>query len=478
MKKRGLMCDAVTRDTCRLTVLSLILQAMGLAFNVKLSESAGTAAVGIMSLIFSFFGCIMVLANGNIFVSTSRFVSEENEGGGNILRIMKWSLTFSVLLSGGFGAVSFFSADILADRFFKSAQLGIAVKILAFSLTPAAAGSCIKGYFHGLRRIKVPMRGDTAEFIFKWLCMGMLLIAPYNIDFYVITAISICAGEMFSCVYYLAKFVSSIRNDKLSASESSVIPNGKIYMKMNIPIVVSGYVQMIMSAANEAIVPAALLRYSSSADAALSQYGMFEAMIAGCGRPAALVHDSFLKAFSFSIFIAGFFLCFGKELGAVICPSDGLVGRSLVILAPVIPFIYLEIILEGMLKGMGRQNFCTVNSLAEYIIRIGCVLIFVPKVGFYGVIISYYASNCVSNIARLITVCRTAEAGFSVTEYILLPGLKSGLCCLAAAAVGAVLHGNYPILSLSAKAAAACLTYFLIRGAGKGSEAAAAVTDA
>ena len=141
MKKRGLMCDAVTRDTCRLTVLSLILQAMGLAFNVKLSESAGTAAVGIMSLIFSFFGCIMVLANGNIFVSTSRFVSEENEGGGNILRIMKWSLTFSVLLSGGFGAVSFFSADILADRFFKSAQLGLAVKILAFSLTPAAAGS-------------------------------------------------------------------------------------------------------------------------------------------------------------------------------------------------------------------------------------------------------------------------------------------------------------------------------------------------
>ena len=505
MNKRGLMCDAVTRDTCRLTVLSLILQAMGLAFNVKLSESAGTAAVGIMSLIFSFFGCIMVLANGNIFVSTSRFVSEENEGGGNILRIMKWSLTFSVLLSGGFGAVSFFSADILANRFFKSAQLGLAVKILAFSLTPAAAGSCIKGYFHGLRRIKVPMRGDTAEFIFKWLCMGMLLIAPYNIDFYVITAISICAGEIFSCVYYLAKFVSSIRNDKLSASESSVIPNGKIYMKMNIPIVVSGYVQMIMSAANEAIVPAALLRYSSSADAALSQYGMFEAMIipavffpavamgsmsnimipesaaamkAGGGRPAALVHDSFLKAFSFSIFIAGFFLCFGKELGAVICPSDGLVGRSLVILAPVIPFIYLEIILEGMLKGMGRQNFCTVNSLAEYIIRIGCVLIFVPKVGFYGVIISYYASNCVSNIARLITVCRTAEAGFSVTEYILLPGLKSGLCCLAAAAVGVVLHGNYPILSLTAKAAAACLTYFLIRGAGKGTEAAAAVTDA
>lgn len=481
--------DAVTHDTVLLTILSLILQALGIFFNMKLSETAGTAAVGVMSLIFSFFSCIMVLANGNIFVSTSRFVSEETEGCGDIHRIMRYSLTFSAVLSGSFAAISYLMSDKIAVDILKYPDLGKAVRILSFSLIPAAAGSCIKGYFHGLRRIKVPMWGDVAEFIFKWLCMGTLLILFPKLNFYVITASSVCAGEIFSFFLYVFRYGSSMKNDSFCTSGKPVMSSGKMYLKMNLPIVLSGYVQMIMSAANEAIVPAALLSYSFSSDTALGQYGMFEAMIipavffpsaamasmsnimipeaaaamkSGGSRPCELVDNSFRKAFSYSFFIAGLFLIFGERVGHIICPADGLVGQSLKILAPVIPFIYLEIILEGMLKGMGRQNFCTVNSLAEYIIRISCVIIFVRLYGFYGVIISYYASNCVSNIVRIIVVCKTAHAPFRVWDYIFRPLIISGICCICGTIMGKMLPETESAAAITLQLAAAAFVYYLM----------------
>ncbi|MDE5860231.1 MAG: hypothetical protein K2H23_07625, partial [Oscillospiraceae bacterium] len=81
--------NSIAKDTARLTVVSLILQALGLLLNVLLSNKLGTASVGVMTLITSLFGFIMVLANGNIFISTSRFVSEElGAGNGNVRRVM------------------------------------------------------------------------------------------------------------------------------------------------------------------------------------------------------------------------------------------------------------------------------------------------------------------------------------------------------------------------------------------------------
>ena len=58
-----------------------------------------------------------------------------------------------------------------------------------------------------------------------------------------------------------------------------------------------------------------------------------------------------------------------RQLGAQIGEMLGgnrFTGQILQQMAPIVPFIYLEIILEGILRGLGRQNFSSVNYLAEY----------------------------------------------------------------------------------------------------------------
>ena len=247
---------------------------------------------------------------------------------------------------------------------------------------------------------------------------------------------------------------------------------------------------MLMSTANELLVPAALLRYSKSTEEALSCYGCFEAIImpavffpsavltslSGIIIPEAalanrcedkeirrcrlcrLTDSVFEKSFTYAFFIAALFFFCGKWAGRVLCPSDAMVGDSLVILAPVIPFIYLEIVLEGLLKGMGRQNFSTVNSLCEYAVRIACVMIFVSKAGFGGVLISYYASNVISNIARIIVVCRESEMRFDWLRYCIKPLAKGVICCMAGLAAVRLTHAAH-------SGELACLIVFIMTAA-------------
>lgn len=461
----------IARDAVKMTLLSLAMQTAAMVFNAMLSDKAGTAAVGLMSLIFSLFGFIMVLANGNILTSTSRFVSEARGAGHrNYSKVMRYSLTFSLCLSMSFGICSFFAAELIGTRLLHSAQLTMAVRFIALSLPFASAGSCIKGYFHGIRRVDVPMRGDLIEFAAKWAALfsGLLFFGGTEL-FYAVTAASILLGEFISFLYYAAKYSQEYKAFRglppCSAPLATDTPSG--YLKGSLPILVSGYVQMLMSTANELLVPAALLKYSRSAQEALSCYGCFEALImpavffpsavltslSGIIVPEAalanrcedpdvrrkrlseLTDGTFRRAFTYAFFISAMFLLGGESAGRVLCPDEELVSRSLVILAPVIPFIYLEIVLEGLLKGMGRQNFSTVNSLFEYAVRIGCVMIFVGKIGFGGVLISYYASNVISNIARIIVVCREAGLSFDPIAYVICPLIKGLACCGFGAAV-------------------------------------------
>jgi len=465
-------------DTAKLIALSLVMQTAGMAFNVALSSRAGTAAVGIMSLIFSLFGFIMVLANGNIFVATSRFVSEaRGVGHRNYSRVMRYTLTFSLCLSSGFSLLSLILSDYLGESILGSNQLAVAVKIISLSLPFAAVGSCIKGYFHGIRSVGVPMRGDITEFAAKWIFLFGALIFTAGTDyFYIMIALSVLVGETASFVYYMVKYIGEYR--RFSAYPMSDKPlltdTSSSFLKNIIPISVSGYVQMLLSSANEAIVPVALLHSTMSRDTAMSCYGMFEALIipaiffpsavltsmsniiipeCACfnrtdkdtrtGELSAFTDDMFTKCFSYAFFIACIYLCCGRELGALLCPQDDLVGKSIVILAPVIPFIYLEIILEGMLKGMGRQNFSTLNTLVEYTVRILCVIIFVHFCGFYGVLISYYASNVISNIARIAVVSKESGLKFSFVKYVFVPLTRGALCSLTGLIIAKTVHADY-----------------------------------
>ena len=114
---------------------------------------------------------------------------------------------------------------------------------------------------------------------------------------------------------------------------------------------------------------------------------------------------------------------YGKDIG-IMLSGDAFSGNAIVVLAPVIPFIYLEIILEGILRA-GKHSFSTLNYLVEYIIRISVLLICVPLIGFYGIIISYFASNIICNISRIVIITKTTNYIFDSVDLVLVPAFSA-----------------------------------------------------
>ena len=200
-----------------------------------------------------------------------------------------------------------------------------------------------------------------------------------------------------------------------------------------------GCLTAALSTANDTLIPITLRQSGDSASRALEQFGTFEGVVipvlffpstmlcalsgilipeiaranaAGNQRRVCQLTERVIQlTLIFAILIAAILLKFGGRVGYWM---DGgtLSGKMIRILAPVVPFIYLEIVLEALLKGMGKQNFSSLNYLAEYVIRICVVLIFIPLFGFYGIVASYYTSNVFGNCNRLRMAAKTANMPF------------------------------------------------------------------
>jgi stage V sporulation protein B len=122
-------------------------------------------------------------------------------------------------------------------------------------------------------------------------------------------------------------------------------------------------------------------------------------------RIKSIAKRTIKKTLGLSVVVSTLLYIFGDDI-AILVGSTAFCGKVVKMLAFVVPFIYAEIILESLLKGLGEHSFSSINYVAEYVIRISTLLICVPMFHFYGIVVSYYVSNIVGNISRAYKVYR------------------------------------------------------------------------
>lgn len=423
----------ILRDTILLTVSQMLLDGLALVVNVFLTNRLGTEAIGLLTLTTTFFRLAAVTANGNVFLCASRFLSEElgkkERNPGKVLGCcMGVSMTLSAVVSGGL----LMFAPWCSEKFLQSTELSSSIRIMAVSLPLLTAAACMKGWFNACCKAGLCAISDAVEFLVRTLLMTAFIIfckPETHAALCDMTAFGIIAGAAASLVFLLV-MLPACRAGKTAAKASI---NLFQYLKAAIPVMLGSALTSSLSYANDALVPLTLRQAGNSAAEAFSQFGIFEAIIiptlffpstilcslasilmtetarekAGGGfvRITALTEKTVRQTIVFSVFVTMILMLFGKELGVLLGGGE-IAGRMIRLLAPVVPFIYLEIVLESIIKGLGAQAFSSFNYLFEYIIRISFVLIFIPLFGFYGIVLSYYASNICGNISRLVVVIR------------------------------------------------------------------------
>lgn len=437
----------ILRDTFLLTLMQLFLDMAALLLNVFITRQLGTSAIGILSLIGSFLGLAGILSNGNAFLCTSRLVSEElGRKNGDPNKILTYGIRLCILLSFTVSAAVVIFAETISLRFFSGAHLTATLRLMPAALVTGAVSACLKGYFNACRRASVTAVGDIAEFLTKCaVIVFMTLISGASTEDQVcrIMIWGIIAGNGISLIFFGGAYVKLHERRQGRCSLSF-----RQYTAFSMPIMGGSVLTAVLSSTNDALIPICLRQFGDSAGDAFSKFGVFEAIViptlffpsvvlcsmsgiivSEAARAKAASNKARIKALTeklsswtlmFSVFAAAVLMRFGGRIGELLGGGE-LAGKMITVIAPVVPFIYMEIVLEALIKGMGMQSFSSMNYLIEYIIRIAAVLILIPRIGFYGIVISYYASNIFGNCARFIRITSITGAERKLCGTFLFP---------------------------------------------------------
>lgn len=466
----------IARDTILLTVIQMLLDGISLLLNVFLTNSLGTEAIGILSLTGSFFSLASIAASGNVFLCASRFISEEmGKKNGNPSRVLSYCLWVSLTLSLVVATCIFLLAPLCSERVFHSPVLSSPIRVMACSLPLMTVTACMRGYFNASCHTKICAFSDAVGFLIRCLLMAAIVwcITPCtSTGICMMSAVCAIIGSFGTLLYLLVHFrsskIESIGNPSISLTK---------YITLAVPVMLGSALTSLLSSANDALVPLTLQQAGNSASDALSQFGIFEAIIIPtlffpstilCSLSGILVTETaresaahnkiritdlsekvIRRTFVFAIFVTTILLQFGNEIGELFGGGE-IAGRMIVLLAPVVPFIYLEIVLESIIKGIGAQAFSSFNYLAEYFIRISVVLIFIPLFGFYGIVLSYYASNICGNLSRLFMVLRKTDLRPKWEKLLGIPLFSAVFSIQICNVLFTLLHvrGNAGILSM------------------------------
>ena len=443
----------IVRDTLLLTSMQLFLDTASLLLNVFISRRLGTSAMGVIALTGTFLGLSGIIAGGNAYLCTSRLISEElGKPHSSPEKVLAYGIRFCLILSVSTSAVIFLFAGGLSEHFFSGADMSGDIRLMPAALISGALAACLKGWFNACRKSSVTAAGDILEFIVRCAVIVFMTASAGEPDEGGVCGIMIAgiiAGNVVSLLFLGSMYVKTREKGHYRCSITF-----RRYISLALPIMGGGILTAALSSANDALIPVCLRQYGDSAGTALSLFGVFEAIVipaiffpsvilcsmsgiivSETARAAAAGNRKRILDFSsklvrwtliYAVFASAVLMRFGSRIGEAMGGGE-LAGRMITVIAPVVPFIYMEIVLEAVIKGLGMQAFSSLNYLCEYAVRISAVLILVPRIGFWGIAVSYYASNVIGNCSRYAKLFREVGMEFRPFTSIGVPVLYAFL---------------------------------------------------
>lgn len=452
------------KNAAILTFSSLILRFAGIFFKVWLAAKIGSEGIGLYQLIFSVYMFAATFATSGICTAVTRLVSEELAVGdkSGIKRILTRCIQLSLVIAIITIAVLFFGADFISEKLLHQPSAALSLKILGFSLPFMSICSCIKGYFIARRKAAPSSVSQLLEQAVR-IAVIVPLVVKYNHLGLEYACAAVLLGdtiaEASSCTYVYLRYKFDFKKLRVPSPATrkpyKLLP---VISHIALPITSGRYLNSLLRMIENVLVPICLsnsllhsngialfgmikgmalplLFFPSTLLIALSTLllpEISEAAIRGQNGIVKAIIARIIKTTSIvAIIFSAVFLVCGKNLGALIYDS-GDVGFLLCALFPIVPFMYLDAISDGILKGLDQQKFTFYTSVIDSSIRIVLILLLLKRFGIYGFIGIMYFSNfftCFLNIKRLLKV---SNLKLDLMQNFFLPTVTAFSICLFA----------------------------------------------
>lgn len=450
MKKRLFLQNAAV-----LSGTSLLLKGIGVFFRIWLSNHLGAEGMGLHQLIFSVYVLGSTIATTGLSTAVTRMVTEASATGNDraVPRVLGRALLLAITLSVGSTAVFYFGAPLIGNWWIADARAIPALRILTFGFPFMGISATLKGYFYARRRAELPSAAQIFEQLTRiaitvWLFSGTVERTVTALCFAVMLSdiLSEMLSAGFSAVCYALEHKRITPQTPFAKNDADF--RTKRLVGIAAPITAGRYLNTILRTIENIQVPRCLAAFSGSQELGLAAFGNLK----GMAMPLIFFPSSFLSAFStllipemseamalhrsirvrqtadvtiritmtVSWLCAGCFWVLAYPLGALFYGSTE-VGFYLRVLAPLIPLMYLECVVDGILKGLNQQNRSLKYSILDSGLRIVMIALLVPRHGIRGFLYIMVISNlltCLLNTGRL---CKVASVPPDLDKWILRP---------------------------------------------------------
>lgn len=446
-----------------LTIISLLMRTVGTAFMIYISNVIGAEGVGLYQLTYSLYFLFITLSTSGISIAVIRIVSEQVAVKNYVQARFAFCkcICLSVILSLMSSYLLYTFSEPMSAFILKDIRATYSLKVLAIGLPFLSIASVIRGYFLGIKRGVTAASTDIVEVIVQIIFTVILLriLAPKGVE-YACAALVISAtiSEIASCIYAGLLYVFQ----KKSNDGHKCAGLNKQIFSIIIPISISNYIRSALSTVENVAMPQGLKRYGQNYSEALGQYGMIKGMV----MPILLFPSAVLTSFAnllvpevsslnavennyrikyiisksikvtllFSFLVLAIFLLFSNDIGMMLYKNVK-VGVTLGWLAPLIPLMYLDMIVDSILKGLNQQVSSMKYNTIDSVMRAAIIILLVPILGMKGYIIMLYAGtifNALLSINRLIVV---SKVKFKVKEWVVKPIFALVLASIVTACV-------------------------------------------
>lgn len=429
-----------------LTASSVVMRLCNIWFRVFITGKIGASGMGLYQLIFSVFILGITACTSGIGFAVTRLVAEGRGTRGAVRRCLAVALSLSFAAM----AVLLVFADFISVKIIGSAAATMPLRLLAPGLPFIAACACLKGYFLAIRNTVVPVCGEILEQI---VTIGAALLLFRRMTF-PLEALMLAStiGEVASCAYIALFYFIFVHKRALSNQKSKGVLQSILHIA--VPVLCGSFLRSLLSSTENILIPRGLRKHGAGEEGALAQYGEMQGMV----MPILFFPSAFLSALSmllipemaeanasgqkdmiqksatrairftlvFSFLVTSVLIVFADDLGMAFY-KDAEVGNILRIMAPIIPLMYLDSVVDGMLKGLDQQLYSLKYNFTDSTMRVILIATTIPFFGIRAYIAILFISEIYNASLSINRLLKVTSLEVDVISWILTPAVAAAL---------------------------------------------------
>lgn len=431
---------------------ALFIKILTSSFEIYVANLIGAEAVGIFSIIMSIYSFGITLATSGIHLATTKIISEELEKGNkeNIRKVLFRSIIYSLILGSITFILAILFAPYICDTCLKGKIDYIVIYILGLSFPFVSLTSGINGYFMAVRKVFKNSLCQVTSQIIRILLISLTLsyVFPKTLNYAIL---SLVLGSTLSEIFYfIFLYIMYKKDSKKYVTHANIQVNNltKRLLKISIPIAITSYVRSFLSTLKQILIPIRLKLYGMDYTTAVANYGI----ITGMALPVIMFSSVIVYSYSsllvpefsrytvvnkdntmeknicklfkitlyFSICVTGILMYFGNDIGTTLFKAPK-VGYYIKIIAPLIPLMYLDNVVDNILKGLGKQVSVMICNIVDLVISLSFIYFLLPRFGIIGFVIVMYISEILNYTVSVITLFKTTNVKFKYFDWVLFP---------------------------------------------------------